>query len=101
MPSVESTAPGGPFRRFGTLPTLLAAGCLALIAGILMLWWDQRQIKEFGWFAYATESETVFLPPPTGMHIGGTVALAAGAALVFLALGMVLERRLAARRRAG
>lgn len=101
MPSADSAHPASPFRRLRAVPALLATGCLALAGGIFMLWRDQRQIQEFGWFAYAPLSDTVFLPQPTGMYLGGIVALAAGAALVFLALGMVLERRLVARRRAG
>ena len=48
---MSTNLPGTKPRPRGAA-ILMLSGVLCLIAGLVMKWWDARQLREFGWFAY-------------------------------------------------
>ncbi|TLK56547.1 MULTISPECIES: hypothetical protein [Glutamicibacter] len=89
---MSTNLPGTKPRPRGAA-ILMLSGVLCLIAGLVMKWWDARQLREFGWFAYAPLSETTYFPGPTPMAVAAMVLLFAGVATFFLGLGIRLGRR--------
>lgn len=70
----------------------IGLGALLLLLGVVLLWWDSYQVKEFGWFAYAPLSNaelqgelTASAAPIIGkIAVGlGFLGLGAGGGLVW------------------